>query len=165
MIMTLQESADRVGNGFGFYVAVNLVKNIPLAVIVDQRPGLAFVSRLPLPDRLFVIIRPVDQRATVQVADSLLLWRLEVNVVDFPAHRARATPRRPLDEQLPVDADVEQQRTPAPVGFEKAVKKPGLPESTRETVQNEPAPTIRLFYSRFDDAADDLVRIARMFGW
>src|SRR5579863_5560205 len=98
MIMILDKRPDLTGDSFRLSVAVDAVKIRPMPVVINQRLCLLLVSSLPLPNRLFIVVRPVDQRATVDVADSLLFRRLEVGVVDFAAQRARQPARRALDQ-------------------------------------------------------------------
>src|SRR5712692_8755106 len=158
MIMVLQEAGKLLRNGFGLHVAVDLMEIGPLSVIVDQRPRLILVGYLALSNRLFRIVRPVDQRAAIQVADPFLLRALEANVIDLAADRARPPPGRPLDEQFAVDADVQSQRLPATARREQAIEKASLIERARKAVQDEAPGAVRVTEPVFYNTTNDFVR-------
>src|SRR5947207_3063747 len=158
MIMPFQESANLIGDGFGFRVAIDIVEAVPLAIIVNQRFGLTLVGHLALPNSLLLVIGAVNQWTAIQVTDSLPLRGPEVNVVDRAANRASASAGGPLDDHFRVDPKIHYQRRPAPFSLEDAVEKLCLAQRARKAVENEPPPAVRLLDPLFYHTTNDLVR-------
>src|SRR4051812_13579857 len=71
--------------------AVEPAQQVAALVVVDERLGLVVVDGEALADRLRLVVVALDQLGAVQVAATLLLGRVEVDVVDAAGARDATT--------------------------------------------------------------------------
>src|SRR4051795_6769914 len=89
-----------------------------------------------LADRLRLVVLALDERGAVDVAATVLLGRVEVDVVDAPALRD-ATPGQPADDLVVGGLDEEHGRQRAPVLVERGLERLALGDRAREAVEQE----------------------------
>src|SRR5829696_10310662 len=77
-----EDSVDALLHLVGALSAVHLVQDATVLVIGDQRPGLVFVLVEAVLDHLGLVVVAGDQPAGVEIADPLLLRRVELDVID-----------------------------------------------------------------------------------
>src|SRR5208337_5273827 len=93
----------------------------------------------------------------ILVAYAIDLRRAEVDIVDFAAHRATAASGQPLQKQVSLDLDVNDQGTSFPLGLQHLIHELRLREGARKTVQDKPSLAVGLADPLLHNAADNLV--------
>jgi len=102
--------------------------------VLDQRRGLLVVDREPPLDRGGVVVRAVDQRRAVDVAEALALGRVEGQVVLVAVRGADPPAADALDQQLVGHVDEHGARLAV---RQLRVERPRLLDRPREAVEHE----------------------------
>ncbi len=118
--------------------AVDALEHAAVLVIGDERLGLVVVGLEPLADDLGLVVVADDQLAAADVADALLLGRVELDVEDVAVLGAGAPAAEPPDDLLVRDVDQEHRGERSPELGDPGVECLRLRRRAREAVEDEP---------------------------
>src|SRR5262245_54564389 len=143
----------------GCLLSVHAVEDATFVVVVDQLRGLLAVLREAVLDDVRLIVVADDQLRPVEVADALLLRRVELDVVDVAGVLLAGTAAAEAPEDLLLgDVDEEHRGDLPPQAGHLRVQGLGLRESAREAVEDESVGGLVALQPLGDHADDHLVR-------
>src|SRR3954453_9748140 len=100
-----QGAADLLGHLVRRHLAADPAQDAAAVVVGDQRLGLLVVGLQPLADHVGPVVVADDQLGAVDVADPLLLGRVELDVEDVGVLGAGAAAAEPADDLVVGDLD------------------------------------------------------------
>lgn len=134
---------------------VEATQQAALLVVGDQRRRLAMVDLESTPDRLFAVIVALDESGAVLIAHPLMLWRVELDVVDVGrVLDADPAPGEPAYDLIVVDVDHEHRAETPALSLERPVKRVRLALVAGKAVEEEPFAGVWLI-NAIDDHLDD----------
>src|SRR5512139_1700610 len=153
-----EQGVDALLDLIGWTLSGQAVEDATLLVIGDQRLGLLAVLREAVLDHLGLVVVADDQPGAVEVADALLLRRVELDVVDVGrVLLAGATTSQPAHDLLLGDVDQDGRRD-LPVQLDHpGVEGLGLRPGAGETVEDEAISRLIPLQALGDHADDHLV--------
>src|SRR4051794_36956268 len=133
-----EDPVDQLLDLVGSLASVHVIEDATVLVVTDERLGLLPVLREPVLDHLGLVVIADEQLGAVDVADALLLRRVEFDVVDV-ARVLLAGATAPEAAHHLVLGDVDQDRGGhlAPQILHLLVESLGLWNGAREAVEDE----------------------------
>lgn len=149
---------DFIRHFIDFLFPVHLAKDSLSAVVVEKRSCLRYIFIQTGSDTFFVIVRTLVQLSSAFVANTFDMRRIEKDVVCGSAGSADSPSRQSCQQPIPIHLKVDHMIDLFSHGSQNFVKRFGLRERPRKTVEQEAFVAIILLQPLPDNADHKIVR-------